>query len=485
MKYGFGLLLTLVCTCFFTACSDSLNIDPDDTSAPEVNSIAPMSGQIGTVVKIEGAHLHNVTSIKIGGAETNITRVNPSVILAEITKDNITGEVEVTNEFGSTVFEGGVFTVEYLRPTVTEAPNEGTVFSVAEIKGENLDLVKEIEMGGVTIAAEEFEEQTEEKITFVLPYYESQEPVTIKLKYNYGVEPAVLELPEPFKLIITTPEVTSYTQTIFAGSALDINGSNLNVIEQVLVNGTPATIVSKAENKVSCSIPADFKANGTAEVTLVYYNGKVTKNIGSVQVVVPQTNIWKNVKLNATFQNFFSGITGQYYTVNEFTANKDIIHLGVSGHDGNEWIQFESLNANNTFTGSQVKRDGWPIRFRKLKESNATDKKYIDMVKNGDFMNTPLSLSMMTADGLSMSTKKQVIRYKFSGNKWTGTGNNDAETYNTTNDEGICPGGVNLVMLLDASGQVVNVALVEFVGVTQGPSFSTSSMTVNFYFPKQ
>lgn len=125
------------------------------------------------------------------------------------------------------------------------------------------------------------------------------------------------------------------------------------------------------------------------------------------------------------------------------------------------------------------------MRFRKLKESNATDKKYIDLVKNGGFMTTPLSLSMITADGLSTGTKKQVIRYKFAGNKWNGEGNNNAETYNTTNDEGICPGGVNLVMLLDASGQIVNVALVEFVGVIQGPSFSTSSMTVNFYFPKQ
>lgn len=65
MKYGFGLFLALACICFLTACSDSLNIDPSDTSAPEVNSISPTSGQIGTVVKIEGAHLHNVTSIKI------------------------------------------------------------------------------------------------------------------------------------------------------------------------------------------------------------------------------------------------------------------------------------------------------------------------------------------------------------------------------------------------------------------------------------
>lgn len=485
MKYGFGLFLALACTCFLTACSDSLNIDPSDTSAPEVNSISPTSGQIGTVVKIEGAHLHNVTSIKIGGAETNITRVNPSIILAEITKDNITGEVEVTNEFGSTVYGGGIFTVEYLRPTVTEAPQEGTVFTEAEIKGENLDLIKEIEIGGVSIPSEEFEEQNEDKIVFIIPYYEANGPVTIKLKYNYGVEPTVIELPQPFKLIVTTPEVTSFTKTIFAGSALEINGSNLNVIEQVLVNGTPVTIVSKTADKLSCSVPADFTANGSAEVTLVYYNGKVTKNIGSVQVVVPATNIWNNVTLKATYQNFFSGITGQYYTMNEFTANKSIIHLAVSGHDGNEWLQIESLNANGNFAGSQVKKDGWAMRFRKLKESNATDKKYIDLVKNGGFMTTPLSLSMITADGLSTSTKKQVIRYKFAGNKWNGEGNNNAETYNTTNDEGICPGGVNLVMLLDASGKVVNVALVEFVSVTQGASFSTSSMTVNFYFPKQ
>ena len=69
---------------------------------------------------------------------------------------------------------------------------------------------------------------------------------------------------------------------------------------------------------------------------------------------------------------------------------------------------------------------------------------------------TPISLAQAVEDGLSMSTKKQVIRYKFAGSKWSA---DEAETYNQTNDEGIGEGCINLVMLLDASSAVVNIAL--------------------------
>ena len=478
------VLPLLLAALFMAACSESLNIDPLDHAAPEVTGFSPTTGQIGTVVKIEGSHLQEVDSIKIGGYNADVTRVNPNLVLATITKENVSGKIEVFNPYGSTTYEDGEFTVEYLRPSVTDYPTSADVFSTANIKGENLDLVNAIQIGDVTISSSEFEQQSEDMIEFTVPYYDSDEAVSIILKYNYGPEPAELVLPEKFTLNVLKPTVSSYTTKSYAGGTLEMQGVNLKVVEKVLVDGTELSFYSQSDSSIVCYLPADQATNSAANIELVYYNGNVTKSIGTMNIVTTATHIWKNVVLKATYQNFFSGITGQYYTIDEFTANSDKIHLAVSGHNSNEWLQIESLNANSNFSGTDVKKSGWPMRFRKLKESNEVDKKYIDMVNNEDFVTEALSLSQATADGLSTSPKKQVIRYKFPGGKWTGTGNNDAETYNTTNDEGIYKGGVNLVMLLDSSGNVVNVGLVQLVDIVMGSSYSTSQMVVNFYFPK-
>ena len=465
-----------------TACNETLHKDELDTTPPAITDFTPKTGQIGTQVNLTGTNLKDVTSIKIGGVEANVTRVNRTLVLAEITKDNLSGEIEVTTPYGTAKAEG-IFTVEYLRPSVTEYPTEAPVFTAIVIKGENMDLVNEISFGTkVSVAKENFELQSEEKLEIIVPYYDSTEPVNIILKYNYGVEPTELVLENKFTLEMTEPHVTSTSVKVAIGSAFDIEGSNLNVVEKVLLEGRELTVMLSTSEKLTCLIPGDFIAKEDAKIELVYFDGNVQKEVGTIQVKVPATYIWKNVKLQATYQNFFSGTTGKYYTVNEFAANKEDIHLTLLAHKNNDWVQIESLFANANFTGTDVPKNGWSLRFRKLKESNAVDKTYIDRIKNGELEDFAISLGQATTDGLSMSTKKQVIRHKFTGDKWPAA---EADSYNQTNDEGIGEGGVNLVMLLDASSVVVNIGFVEFVSVYRSPTVEQSYMIINFYFPKQ
>ena len=467
---------------FAAACNETLNVDPLDTTPPEITGFTPKVGQIGTMVSITGTHLRDVTTIKIGGVEANVIRVNRTLVMAEITKDNLSGKIEVTSPYGTAVAEED-FVIEYLRPKVTEYPSEAGVFTAMVIKGENLDLVNEISFGTkASVAKSNFELQSDEKIEIIVPYYESDGAVDLVLKYNYGIEPTELVIEDAFTLDATAPSVASISEKASVGSTFDIEGSNLNVVEKVLLEGKVLTIVQSAPEKLTCLVPGDFTPNSAAKVELVYFDGNIQQQVGVINVRIPATYIWKNVKLQATYQNFFSGTTGKYYTVDEFTANKNDIHLSLLGHKSNDWVQIESLSANANFSGTNVPKDGWPMRFRKLKESNAVDKAYIDKIKNGELEDTPISLAQAVEDGLSMSTKKQVIRYKFAGSKWSA---DEAETYNQTNDEGIGEGCINLVMLLDASSAVVNIAFVEFVSVYRSPDVSDSSMTVNFYFPKE
>lgn len=496
---GIRLLSLFVVSLMMAACSEELNIAPLDHDAPEITGFMPKTGMIGTVVKIEGAHLQEVSSIKIGGAEATVTRVNPSLVLATITKDNLTGNIEVTNPYGTTVYEDEEFRVEYLRPSVTsieticngqpgveeDGKMPADVFSHAIIRGENLDLVKSLTIFGETIEAENFEQQASDMIEFIIPFFDTTDAVNVDLNYNYGLEPSVYTLEQQIKLNLVWPEIELATTTSHIGGTVELTGANLNVIEKVYLNNTEITPTTIKSDRIQCVIPADFPVAPNSEVRVEYFNGNKDETVGNVRIVTPNTHIWKNVTLNASYKNFFSGTLGKYFTIDEFTDNAKDIHLSLFGHDKNEWLQIESLSSTGVFGDTDVKKTGIHMRFRKLKETNAAEKKYIDMVKNGTFITQPLSLAQAQADGLAMSSSKTVIRYKFPGGKWTGTGNDDADTYNKTNDEGICEGGVNLVLIYGPDNKtLVRIALVEFVSVSRGAAFSTSSMTVNYYLEK-
>lgn len=220
-----------------TACHETLNVDPLDTTPPEITGFTPKIGQIGTMVSITGTHLRDVTSIKIGGVEANVTRVNRTLVMAEITKDNLSGKIEVTSPYGTAIAEED-FVIEYLRPEVTEWSKETGVFAAMVIKGKNLELVNEISFGTkASVLKSDFELQSDEKIEIIVPYYESDGAVDLVLKYNYGVDPTELVIENAFTLDATAPSVTSISEKAFIGATFDIIGSNLNVVEKVLLEG--------------------------------------------------------------------------------------------------------------------------------------------------------------------------------------------------------------------------------------------------------
>lgn len=462
-----------------TSCHEDLNVDPLDTTPPEITGFTPKVGQIGTMVSITGTHLKDVTTIKIGGVKANVTRVNRTLVLAEITKDNLSGEIEVTSPYGTTTAEGE-FVIEYLRPKVTEYPTEAGVFTAIVIKGENLNMVNEISFGTkVSVAKGNFELQSDEKIEIIVPYYDSAEPVSLILKYNYGVEPTELVLENKFMLNAIAPSVSSTSEKAAVGSTFDIEGSHLNVVEKVLLEGRELTVTQSTPEKLTCLIPGDFGAKENAKIELVYFDGNMQEQVGTIQVKVPATYIWKNVKIQASYQNFFSGTTGMYYTPEEFAANKDHIHLTMSGSTKNDWVQMEGLYAaSGNFGSTGVRKDGLALKFRKLKEANEVDKSYIDKIKNGEFEDIALSMSQITSDGLNTdSPRKSVIRYKFAD-----------DSYNLTNDEGIGEGGINMLMVMSdatTTASVLKVGFVEFVSVYSANPVENSYMIVNFYFPKE
>lgn len=472
-----------------TACHETLNVDPLDTTPPEITGFTPKIGQIGTMVSITGTHLRDVTSIKIGGVEANVTRVNRTLVMAEITKDNLSGKIEVTSPYGTAIAEED-FVIEYLRPEVTEWSKETGVFAAMVIKGKNLELVNEISFGTkASVLKSDFELQSDEKIEIIVPYYESDGAVDLVLKYNYGVDPTELVIENAFTLDATAPSVTSISEKAFIGATFDIIGSNLNVVEKVLLEGHELAVELATSEKLTCLVPTDFEVNDNAKIEFVYFGGKMQTSVGNIALKESPCYVWKNVTLYGPKHpnvNFFSGITGESYTPCEYEANADKIHLAIYG-------QANGLTMGSFYTTSGIlskwKCDGKDIssvnglklKFRKLMESDPTDTKYIKMINEGTL--TAFNVTTASADGLSFANLQAVIRHKAEDDTEKGV---NGLPYNVSNYEGITIGGINMVTVLDNNNQVKQIGFVKLKSVDRVTvADPNGSMTIDFYFQKE
>lgn len=478
-----------------TACHETLNVDPLDTTPPEITGFTPKIGQIGTMVSITGTHLRDVTSIKIGGVEANVTRVNRTLVMAEITKDNLSGKIEVTSPYGTAIAEED-FVIEYLRPEVTEWSKETGVFAAMVIKGKNLELVNEISFGTkASVLKSDFELQSDEKIEIIVPYYESDGAVDLVLKYNYGVDPTELVIENAFTLDATAPSVTSISEKAFIGATFDIIGSNLNVVEKILLEGRELAVELATSEKLTCLIPTDFEVNDNAKIEFVYFGGKMQTSVGNIVLKESPCYVWKNVTLYGPKHpnvNFFSGITGESYTPCEYEMNADKIHLAIYGQAngltmGSFYTTSGTLSNRWQCDGKDISSvNGLKLKFSKLMESDPTDEKYIKMINKGTL--TAFNVTTASADGLllSHSTKeklKTVIRHKAEDD--TEKGENGLP-YNVSNYEGITIGGINMVMVLDNNDQVKQIGFVKLKSVDRATvADQNGSMTIDFYFQKE
>ena len=122
------------------------------------------------------------------------------------------------------------------------------------------------------------------------------------------------------------------------------------------------------------------------------------------------------------------------------------------------------------------------MRFRKLKENNEADAKFIKIINEGTL--EYFDAETAAEAGLSYSTKKQVIRHKAEDDTSGGTG---GLPYNASNDEGITIGGINLVMVTDKEyKEVLQIGFVRLISVSRtSAADANGTMTLDFYFQKK
>ena len=179
----------------------------------------------------------------------------------------------------------------------------------------------------------------------------------------------------------------------------------------------------------------------------------------------PKFYCWKNKTLNSgNMKNaeigILSGIDGKIYSTCEFAENEEIrkkCHLGVAPVAGG--LAFVSMLNNKYLKCNGVGlQGGLLMRFRKLSSANPDEKFFLDKVKDG------------TLEELESVTAARYV-----------AGNDE---YNTTNEQGMEIGGVNMVVVYKGDkvhvNNIIQVGFIELIdAATTSPTMG--SLTVNFY----
>ncbi|HEY4149249.1 MAG TPA: IPT/TIG domain-containing protein [Chitinophagaceae bacterium] len=218
---------------------------------PTITLATPLSQQSGGTVTITGTNFTGVTDVKFGGVPANFFTSNANSISA-IVGNGASGDITVSTAGGSATFSGFNYTspvLQSISPTVAAAGQTVT------LAGTNLDAVQSVKFGNINAAS--FTIISPQQITAVMATGASGS-VTVTGTRGSAVIPGFVFLPPP--------AIFSFTPTEGgAGTTISINGQNLLTTSSVTIGGTPATIVSIANNVVQ--VKAGAGATGMVSLT--------------------------------------------------------------------------------------------------------------------------------------------------------------------------------------------------------------------------
>lgn len=204
---------------------------------PGIASFTPASAATGATVSITGTNFTGITAVSFGGvAAKSFTVVSSTEIKAVVANGN-SGNVTVTNTWG-TGSKGG-FT--YLPPPViiTFTPTSGEAGTTITITGNNFTGVTSVSFGG--LAASSFNIVNPNTITAVIASGASGD-VTVTSPYGTGSRAG-------FQFISNAPVITTVNPTAGAiGSTVTITGTNFSnsLNDNIVYFGAVKAVVTEA-----------------------------------------------------------------------------------------------------------------------------------------------------------------------------------------------------------------------------------------------
>lgn len=336
-----GLAL-LAAALFATAC-DKTSVDEVVASAPVIHSFSPASAPVGEEIVITGEFLNAVTSASIGGVEVPIVeRVSNTRISILAAAEAHGGRIALTNTVG-TGESADEFAYSYVAPQITAAILQSSVDMGDQmlIAGKYMGAVE-----AVVFTAEGYTEgneativdRTTDELVVKCPYVEADR-ARITLRYFDGtshVETALDDAPQiAVQRYSPTFDAVTFERTA-VGRSVTVTGNYLTKVDEILVNGFPASI-SKEMNKLTFTVPAGDFADGETVTSVVasYFDGHESTTLSDAFVVyVPFVKFWENVTVpcqgrweGSSFASFFSPETGIIYENAVWKTKLDPISL--------------------------------------------------------------------------------------------------------------------------------------------------------------
>ena len=299
MRRYINICLVLLATVLLAAC-DKESMNALVQSAPEIEEFYPTSGGAGTEIVITGNYLDDVVTATIGGVPAELLqKVSNSRISIKVPAGAQSGTIVLANAIGKVESEG-IFTMEYPAPSINQSsiPAEMKMGNKLLVTGTNMNVIS-----SVIFTPEGMEEgneaeiisQSDNEIVVKIPFLDS-ENATISFTYFDGSDNASL-VSKTVTLTSDLPRVfTEFTGTYAVGSAVVLEGANLNLVEKVYV-------VTSKGNQIECSINAtsstlvfmvpgsnDFDqtldAPNTTTLKIVYADGTIESTLTDNFVIV-------------------------------------------------------------------------------------------------------------------------------------------------------------------------------------------------------
>lgn len=461
--------LTLLAAALFATACDKTSVDEVVASAPVIHSFSPASAPVGEEIVITGEFLNAVTSASIGGVEVPIVeRVSNTRISILAAAEAHGGRIALTNTVG-TGESADEFAYSYVAPQITAAILQSSVDMGDQmlIAGKYMGAVE-----AVVFTAEGYTEgneativdRTTDELVVKCPYVEADR-ARITLRYFDGtshVETALDDAPQiAVQRYSPTFDAVTFERTA-VGRSVTVTGNYLTKVDEILVNGFPASI-SKEMNKLTFTVPAGDFADGETVTSVVasYFDGHESTTLSDAFVVyVPFVKFWENMRVwghGKTAEQlacFFSPETGVVYSNMDWRTALDPIAFhyqantcsapqipAVSEEEYNSvppYFFFYSNNAcvltvNSPASSNNLFKNFWVanasgdtnrlpgnntsngcygtsvLAFRALKETNATEKALIDKVRSGEIENIneelfPIDVTAKTVGGIGVSS---------------------------------------------------------------------------------
>ena len=335
--------------------SNGVNFTVQQPTAPQITSLTPNAGKVGSTVKIIGTNFGATPASNIvtfNGTATTVASASTTELVVTVPVGATTGNVVVT--VGGLASNGVNFTVQPTAPQITSlTPNAGKVGSTVKIIGTNFGPTpasNTVTFNGTNTTVTSAS-TTELVVTVPVGATTGNVVVTVGGLASNGVT---------FTVQPTAPQITSLTPNAGkVGSSVKIIGTNFGVTpasNTVTFNGATTTVTSASTTELVVTVPV----GATTGNVVVTVGGLASNGVNfTVQPTVPQiTSLTPNagevgfsVKIVGT--NFgatpatnavtFNGTTA---TVTSASTTELVVTVPVGATTGNVVVTVGGLASN-------------------------------------------------------------------------------------------------------------------------------------------